>query len=74
LGPFDWRLEGRLRTAECHESREPFMLVMRGVAMQMRCWLVDADAKRRSTLDAGMALGARCYAIRKEHAVVGGKG
>jgi hypothetical protein len=48
------------------------MLVMRVIAMQMRCWLVVADAMWRSTLDAGMALGARCYAMRKEHAVVGG--
>ena len=46
------------------------MLMMRDLAMQMRCWLVVADAKLRSTLDAGMALSDRCYAVRKEHAVV----
>lgn len=50
------------------------MLMMRDLAMQMRCWLVVADAKLRSTLDAGMAPGDRCYAIRKEHTVAGGKG
>jgi hypothetical protein len=47
------------------------MLVMRDIAMLMRCWLVVADAKLRSRLDAGMAMDARCYAVRKEHAVVG---
>jgi hypothetical protein len=26
------------------------MLMMRGIAMRMRCWLIVADAKLRSTL------------------------
>lgn len=46
------------------------MLVRIKTAMQMRCCFVVADAKLVSTLDAGMALADRCYAIRKEHAVV----
>ena len=40
-------------------------------AMQMRCCFVVVDAKLISTLDAGMALADRCYAVRKVHAVVG---
>lgn len=49
------------------------MLVRMKTAMQMRWYFVVADAKLISTLDAGMALADRCYAVRKEHAVVGEK-